>query len=69
MATLSFEGESHDEIVAKVRRWLASTDTNGGHLGAVETVERVSELTKDALSLISWQRLPNRLGTARSSKA
>jgi len=26
MATLSFEGETHGELVVKVRRWLASQE-------------------------------------------
>ena len=55
MATLSFEGETHDEIVRKVRRWLASLE--GGPeaeaLTPVEAVERASELTKDALTVIA----------------
>lgn len=48
-----FEGESHDEIVRKVRRWLASVDGEESHLSAVEAVEKASELTKDALSVIA----------------
>jgi hypothetical protein len=55
VATLSFEGETHDEIVRKVRRWLASLE--GGDesepLSPVEAVERASELTKDALTVIA----------------
>jgi hypothetical protein len=55
MASLSFEGETHDEIVLKVRRWLQST---GGasedlHLTPVQAVERGAELTKDALRVIA----------------
>ena len=54
MATLSFEGETHDEIVRKVRRWLASLDgEESGQLTPVEAVERASELTKDALTVIA----------------
>lgn len=53
MATLSFEGETHDEIVRKVRRWLASTEADLGHLSPVQAVERASELTKDALAVIA----------------
>ena len=55
MATLSFEGETHDEIVRKVRRWLASLDgtDEAEPLSPVEAVERASELTKDALSVIA----------------
>jgi hypothetical protein len=51
--TLSFDGESHDEIVRKVRRWLASAESQVDHLGVVEVVERGSDLTKDALALIA----------------
>jgi hypothetical protein len=50
--TLMFEGETHDEIVRKVRRWLASID-GGEHLSPVEAVGRASELTKDALGVIA----------------
>jgi hypothetical protein len=53
MPTLSFEGESHDEIVRKVRRWLASIDGEEGHLSVTEAVEKASELTKDALTVIA----------------
>ena len=54
MASLSFEGETHDEIVRKVRRWLASLDgAPEGQLTPVEAVERASELTKDALTVIA----------------
>src|SRR3954471_10238110 len=53
MPTLSFEGESHDEIVRKVRRWLASIDGEDSHLTVTEAVEKASELTKDALAVIA----------------
>ena len=53
MPVLSFEGETHDEIVRKVRRWLASVDGDEETLSAVEAVEKASELTKDALSIIA----------------
>jgi hypothetical protein len=51
--TLTFEGETHDEIVRKVRRWLDSADGRNGHLDLPEAVERASELTKDALTVIA----------------
>jgi hypothetical protein len=51
--TLSFEGETHDEIVRKVRRWLSSLDGDEAHLDLPEAVERASELTKDALSVVA----------------
>ncbi len=53
MPTLSFEGETHDEIVRKVRRWLASLDGEQDHLALPEAVERASELTKDALTIVA----------------
>ena len=53
MPTLSFEGETHDEIVRKVRRWLASLEGHDGHLALPEAVERASELTKDALTVVA----------------
>jgi hypothetical protein len=55
MASLSFEGETHEEIVLKVRRWLQSTEggTEDVHLTPVEAIERGAELTKDALRVIA----------------
>ena len=53
MPTLSFEGETHDELVRKVRRWLASADDGDAHLSPAEAVERASELTKDALGVVA----------------
>ena len=53
MPTLSFEGETHDEIVRKVRRWLASLEGHEQHLDLPEAVERASELTKDALTVVA----------------
>ena len=52
--TLSFEGETHDEIVRKVRRWLASIDGEVEEtISITEAVDRASELTKDALTVIA----------------
>ena len=54
MPTMSFEGETHGEIVVKVKRWLASLDGNPeGNLSAVEAIEQGAELTKDALRIIA----------------
>ncbi len=54
MATLSFEGETHGELVAKVRRWLASVEGGQeGHLSPVAAVEQGAELTKEALRVIA----------------
>ena len=54
MATLSFEGETHGELVVKVRRWLASLE--GEETGSISTqsaVEQGAELTKEALRIIA----------------
>ena len=54
MASLSFEGETHGELVVKVRRWLASVDgEEEGHLTSHEVVEQSAELTKEALRIIA----------------
>jgi hypothetical protein len=53
MATLSFEGESHSEIVQKVKRWLASLDGEEELLTPAEAIEKTAELTKDALRVIA----------------
>ncbi|MGH2685227.1 MAG: hypothetical protein ACRDJP_07165, partial [Actinomycetota bacterium] len=54
MPTLSFEGETHGEIVVKVRRWLASLEgEEEGHLSPVEAVEQGAEITKEALRIIA----------------
>ena len=51
--TLTFEGETHGEIVRKVKRWLASVDGEEEVISVPEAVERASELTKDALTIIA----------------
>jgi hypothetical protein len=53
MPTLSFEGETHAEIVRKVRRWLTSLNQPEEVITSVEAVERASEITKDALTVIA----------------
>jgi hypothetical protein len=54
MPTLSFEGETHGEIVVKVKRWLASLeDSHEGNLTPIEAIEQGAELTKDALRIIA----------------
>jgi hypothetical protein len=54
MPTLSFEGETHGELVVKVRRWLASLEgEEEGHLTRVEAVQQGAELTKEALRVIA----------------
>ncbi|MEJ7585459.1 MAG: hypothetical protein WKF43_15580 [Acidimicrobiales bacterium] len=54
MATLSFDGETHGELVIKVRRWLASLEGEvEGHLSTAEAIEQGAELTKEALRVIA----------------
>jgi hypothetical protein len=54
MATLSFEGESHGEIVQKVRRWLASLEgEEEGDISVADAITQGAELTKDALRIIA----------------
>ncbi|MEZ5321679.1 MAG: hypothetical protein R2698_06355 [Microthrixaceae bacterium] len=53
MPTLTFEGETHGEIVLKVRRWLASLEGDESQISAVEAIEQGAELTKDALRIIA----------------
>ena len=66
--TLSFEGETNAEIVGKVRRWLASLDAPEDSLSAVAAVERASELTKDALTVIA-QAAPGPIRQSEVMKA
>ncbi len=68
MPHLSFEGETHDEIVRKVRRWLASVEGQEDHLALPEAVERASELTKDALTVIA-QAAPGPVARSEVVKA
>jgi hypothetical protein len=54
MPELTFEGETHGELVVKVRRWLASVEgEEPSNLTAVEAVNQGAELTKEALRIIA----------------
>lgn len=54
MASLTFEGETHGEIVQKVRRWLASIEgEDEGHISPAEAIEQGAEITKEALRVIA----------------
>ena len=54
MATLSFEGETHGELVQKVRRWLASLEGEEvGHLTPAEAIQQGADVTKEALRIIA----------------
>ena len=51
MATVSFEGETHDEIVRKVRAWLDSAEA--AQPGVADLINQQAALTKDALRIIA----------------
>ena len=54
MPSLTFDGETHGEILVKVRRWLASVEgTEAANLSAVQAVGQGAELTKEALRIIA----------------
>jgi hypothetical protein len=55
VASLSFEGDTHGELVRQVRRWLQSVDgvDEVTHISAAEAVERGAELTKEALRVVA----------------
>ena len=53
MATLSFEAETHAELVSKVRRWLASVEGEEETRSPAEVITASAELTKDALRILA----------------
>ncbi len=54
MATISFEGDTHGQLIVKVRRWLASVEgQEEGNLTRHEAIEQGAELTKEALRIIA----------------
>lgn len=54
MPSLTFEGETHNEIVVKVRRWLASVEgTEVASVSAADAISQGAELTKEALRIIA----------------
>jgi hypothetical protein len=49
-----FEGETHQEIVQQVKRWLASQEADAeGSISASQAIHQGAGLTKDALRLIA----------------
>lgn len=69
MASLSFEGETHGELLVKVRRWLASVEgREEGQLTAHEAIEQGAELTKEALRIIA-SAAPDPIGQSDLVKA
>jgi hypothetical protein len=54
MPQVTFEGETHQEIVQQVKRWLASNDADSdGGLSPAQAVTQGAGLTKDALRLLA----------------
>ncbi len=54
MPQLIFEAETHGELVAQVRRWLASSESHpDGHLSPADAVTQGAQLTKDALRIVA----------------
>ena len=53
MATLSFEGDTEEELIARVRRWLRSTEQPSDHTSPTEAVERLADLVKDGMTVIA----------------
>jgi hypothetical protein len=54
MAKVTFEGETHQEIVQQVKRWLNSQEVDSdGAITASQAIEQGAGLTKDALRLIA----------------
>src|SRR5688500_2934893 len=70
MASLTFEGETHAELVQKVRRWLQSVERGEEvtKLTPAEAIERGAELTKDALQVIA-AAAPDRVASSEVVKA
>lgn len=54
MPKVIFEGETNQEIVAQVKRWLLSMEADDeGNISVSQAVEQGAELTKDALRIIA----------------
>jgi hypothetical protein len=54
MPKVIFEGDTQQDIVAQVKRWLASLDADDeGNITVAQAVEQGAELTKDALRIIA----------------
>ncbi|MBI2704483.1 MAG: hypothetical protein HYX32_04230 [Actinobacteria bacterium] len=54
MPKVIFEGDSQQEIVAQVKRWLASMEADEeGNITVTQAIEQGANLTKDALRIIA----------------
>jgi hypothetical protein len=69
MPKVVFEADTHAQIVAQVRRWLASTEAvPEGQLSMAQAIEQGAELTKDALRVIA-AAAPKPVGDSEVVKA
>jgi hypothetical protein len=54
MPQVTFEADTHAEIVAQVRRWLASLDADDNGLIDLQTaINQGADITKDALRIVA----------------
>lgn len=53
MARLTFEADTHGELVAQVRAWLASVENTEGSISVTDAISQGAGLTKDALRIIA----------------
>lgn len=54
MPKVTFEGDTQQEIVAQVKRWLASLDIDAdGQLTVQQAIAQGADLTKDALRIVA----------------
>lgn len=54
MPTVTFEGETHQDIVAQVRRWLASLDADEeGQITVTQAISQGADVTKEALRIVA----------------
>ncbi len=54
MPKVIFEGDTNQEIVSQVKRWLASMEADDdGNISVSQAIEQGAELTKDALRIIA----------------
>jgi hypothetical protein len=54
MPKVVFEADTHPQLVAQVKRWLASAQAGPeGQLSVAQAIEQGAELTRDALRVIA----------------
>lgn len=54
MPKVTFEGDTQQEIVAQVKRWLASLDADDdGQMSVQQAINQGADLTKDALRIVA----------------